>query len=612
MRRLSLLALVLCLAFPAYSKADDQGTSVSSTITKVTVFSDRAEVHREASVSLGGTTFVFEKLPGWVDEGSVRVGLVPADAGRIEDVRVVRTYLARSDDEKVLKAQEDVQAVTDELVALNDEVKVLESQAAQIEAIKAFSLEKLAKDMPTRDIKIETYDQTVKYIANALREIAKSKRAIEQKRRQLTPELAARQRKLQELMNLTQLEETSVLVAVEGNGRAVVELTYMLPGATWEPAHELRAAATDSSKVELTSYAVVSQTSGEDWSSAELTFSTQSSTESARIPELGALTLGDTGVQPRALQERAASFSRAMNAFEGQNRLWNEVNPANNKKVAQMDVYDNNLDQLYAVQTKTAAIFQEMQTRGTTARYKGAGKVAVRADGYPVRVRIGKALLAAEQAIVAAPELSLNAIRTVKMTNTGAQPLLPGGVALYQDGSFLGMTDLAFVAEGESFSVFMGVADQVKLARVLDRKFSTIQRGERTTLKVAFDVTVENLSDDTVVMDLTERIPLSDNRDIEVDKVEVTSKAGKKDPDSKGLVKWHLTLKGKEAQKFRVSYRVEYPTAVMQEMRRSRGAMKMKVQMEMQQKSMDFDGEEMELNAPAAAPAQIMNLEDVL
>lgn len=612
MRTLSLLLLGICLGLPTAAQAEDSPTPVSSTVTKVTVFSDKAEVHREATINLGGDTYVFQKLPGWVDESSVRVALVPADAGRIVDVRVVRDYLAKPDDEKVLKAQDEVQAITDELVALNDELQVLEAQAAHIEAIKAFSLEKLARDVPTRDIKVETYDGTVKFVANALREVMKAKRAVEMKRRQLTPELAARQRKLQELRNLTQLEETSVIVAVDGNGRGVLELVYMLPGATWEPAHELRAAANDPTKVELTSYAVVSQTSGEDWNGAELTFSTQSSTESSRIPELSALTLGDTGVQPRNLQERAASYDRARNAFEAQNRLWNDVNPNANKKVAKLEVYDNNLDQLYAVQTKTAVIFQQMQTRGTTARYLAAAKVPVRADGYPVRVRIGKAALAADSAVVAAPELSLNAIRTVKLTNTGSQPLLPGGVALFQDGAFLGMTEIGFVAEGEAFSVFMGVADKVKLSRVLDRKFSTIERKERTTMKVAYDVTVENLSGDTIVLDLTERIPLSDNKDIEVDKVEVT---GKKEPDSKGLVKWKLTLKPKETQKLRIQYRVEYPTAVMQEMRRTRGSMKMKVQMQMEKgNSYDFDEQTIdgEMNAPAPAPAQIMNLEDLL
>ena len=69
--------------------------TLSSRIGEVTVFSDRARVTRTATVGLrkAPVTFAIEKLPGWVDDGSVRVALSPPDAGRIVDVRVKRTHL---------------------------------------------------------------------------------------------------------------------------------------------------------------------------------------------------------------------------------------------------------------------------------------------------------------------------------------------------------------------------------------------------------------------------------------------------------------------------------------------------------------------------------------
>ena len=99
--------------------------------------------------------------------------------------------------------------------------------------------------------------------------------------------------------------------------------------------------------------------------------------------------------------------------------------------------------------------------RGTTAQFKGLSPAKVRADGRSVRVPIGRLRLKAKQAIVAAPEQSLNAAQTLELLNESPQPLLPGNVALYQAGSFLGMTDLGFVASGERFSLFLSVADQI-------------------------------------------------------------------------------------------------------------------------------------------------------
>jgi hypothetical protein len=117
----------------------------------------------------------------------------------------------------------------------------------------------------------------------------------------------------------------------------------------------------------------------------------------------------------------------------------------------------------------------------------------VRGDGHPVKLFIGSSVLQWTQKIVAAPEQSLNAARTLAMTNSTGMPLLPGKVALYQDGSFLGMTDVAVIAKGERFSLFLSVADHLKLTRELDRKQSSLVRKTRSQMQVAFIVTVENL-----------------------------------------------------------------------------------------------------------------------
>jgi uncharacterized protein (TIGR02231 family) len=557
--------------FASWPAAADEPepTALSSKIQQVTVFSDRAQVTREAAVRLPGSpaTYVFRKLPGWVDEGSVRVALIPAEAGRIAEVRVRRDYLARSTDESYLKAQAAVQEIADQIAALDDELKILAAQHKQVEDVKVFAMDKVPKDAAVKDIKIETYGQVVGFVAQSLRDIATARRAIELKKRELLPELTSRQRKLQELQGMTQLEETSIYVTLEGGGgkSGHLKLTYMLPGATWEPAHELRVAGSNPDSAEIVSFAVVSQTCGEDWEGATLYFSTQSSTESNRIPQVSALLLGEGVSAVRIMQEQAASFSRAQAAFEGQNRMWNQYKAPqllNNR----MDVYDNNLDQLQLAQGRSAAVFEQLQQRGTTAHFEGEGKPTIRADGSPVRVRIGTTTLKAELAVVAVPEQSLNAVRTLKMVNVGTQPLLPGAVAIHHDAAFMGMTDMDFVAEGEEFAMFLGVADQIKLSRVLDRKKSSLDRKKRTIMRVAFVLTVENLSDKQVLLSLSDRIPISANQAIAVDEIQVT---GDKKPDARGLLAWKLDMAPKEKKTIRFSYRVQYPPDLVQEMHRA-------------------------------------------
>jgi len=78
---------------------------------------------------------------------------------------------------------------------------------------------------------------------------------------------------------------------------------------------------------------------------------------------------------------------------------------------------------------------------------------------------------------------------------------------------FLGLTETEFVAPGESFSLYVGVADEIKLSRTLDKKRSELKRGgQRTKVQASFLVNVENLSDQTVAVQLADRIPVSRER----------------------------------------------------------------------------------------------------
>jgi len=327
-----------------------------------------------------------------------------------------------------------------------------------------------------------------------------------------------------------------------------------MPGATWEPAHELRAVGASPQAVQVASFAVLSQTTGEDWEDAALFFSTQSPGETIRIPELETLLVGGDQVAAHS-QGKMSSFSKAQRVYAEQNAFWFE----NENPKSDVD-YGGNRRRQEAMQSRALVVVETLRKRGTTAHFVGRGKPTVRSDGRAIRVPIGEADLAATSRIIAAPEASLNAARTVELKNATGQPLLPGAVALFQEGAFLGVTDLDFVADGESFAVFLGVADQVKLSRMLDRRKSSIDRGRRTRMQVAFDIVVENLAAAEVSLKLTDRVPVSENRDVEV-KLGTIQPSAK--PDSKGILSWDLALKPGEKRALRLEYSVEYPQEIV-------------------------------------------------
>lgn len=549
--------------------AQSDSIALSSKVTKVTVYSDRARITRAAGakVTTEPTVFAFRNLPGWVDDGTVQVA---ASAGRIVDVRVDRQFLAKATDASWLELEAAHKVLTGKVNALRDELAVLDAQKVQIDSIKAFSLAKVTQDTIIGNVTVGAYGDVLTFISESLRKTAAARRATQDQLDALAPEVTASQRRLDDAKALMKLEETTVLVTLEATAPTTVqvELTYMLPGVTWEPMHELRASTTDAS-VELVSYAAVTQTSGEDWGGAELSFSTQSTTQAVRIPELEALTLGDTHTATSILTSRESSFTRASAAFVGQNELWNRVHARSEEReqINFEQVYSSNLESLHVVQGRTVSLFESLEKRGTTAHFKAQKAQSVRGDGHPVRLLIGRTVLPSTQEIVAAPEQSLNAARTVAMVNGTGQALLPGKVALYQDGTFLGVTDLEFIAAGEKFSLFLSVADHLKLTRQLDKRHSSVVRKTRTQMQVMFVITVENLASTPTTFTLADRIPVSENKDIKVDKVTITPPTK---PDSQGLLHWKLTLAPGEKRELRVGYQVEYPSELMIETHRRR------------------------------------------
>ena len=551
------LFLMISLAGPLWA-ADDVNV-VASKITAVTVYADRAQVTRTAvNVPLGGR-LAFEKLPGWIDEGSIRVGLMPPDAGELVDVQIEKTFLARPEDEEIRKAEQAVVEIRDQLNELDDETAVLDAQARQLDAIRAFSLDKLPKDAAVREIKVEEYGNVVKFIGSSMLDIAKAKRDLEKKRRDLQPEAAARQKKLNDLHLKAQLEQRRVIIATNARpgATATVTLTYMLPGTTWEPVHELRAAA-DGNSVVVASYAVVTQTTGEDWEGAALTFSTQRPNAMERIPELEALLVESGRSLAKVVADRGRTFGLALNNYNEQNDAWNAVS----NKLEVQSIFAYNVKQQQATQMRVVEEFQKVQERGTTAQFAASAAQTVRTDGRAVRVLIGQTELDAAPRIVAAPIVSLNAVQTADLKNTGNQPLLPGKVLLYSEGTFVGTTVTEFVAPGESFTMFLGVADRIKLSRVLDQKRSSLNwTGKRKRMLVSFLVTAENLAEDPVTFQLTDRVPVSETEDIRVTGVRIQPEVK---PDAKGLLKWEVALPAKEKKEFRIEYTLDYPPDLLQ------------------------------------------------
>ena len=75
-------------------------------------------------------------------------------------------------------------------------------------------------------------------------------------------------------------------------------------------------------------------------------------------------------------------------------------------------------------------------------------------------------------------------------------------------------------------------------------------------MQVSFVVTAENLADKPVALQLADRIPVSETEEVRVIGVRIQPEVV---PDAKGVLRWEVSLAGREKKDFRVDYTLEYP-----------------------------------------------------
>jgi uncharacterized protein (TIGR02231 family) len=543
--------LALLVAVGLARAAEPQ--ALTTQITAVTVYADRAQVTRSGTVDLTAepTRFTVTRLPGWIDVESVRVALDPSSAGQVLDVAVETAYLAQASEESTRVAQAAARDVGDELAAMGDEERTLGEEIARLEALRALSLDKVPRELAVGEVKLKNLGETMSFVTETVRSDRKQLRALAKKRRDLEPVLAQRQKELSDLQARSQLQQSTVVVELKGSGRAQVRIAYLTPGAAWEPQGELRVSrgGTGGTTVTVLQTASVMQTTGEDWTAAKLSFSTQNPSDMLDVPRAKRLVLDRNGQGLGAVIDNGGeSFSRAQARYA-----------ALNESVAKAKIdWRDSLQRQTEAQGRAVERFSKISSRGTTAHFAALSERTVRADGKPVRVPIASGDFLASTRLVAVPEISLNAVRVVDLVNGGSTPILPARVMLYEDGAFVGRSELEFVAPGESFSAFLGVHDGVKLERALDRKSSALRRrGKRTEMALSFVVSAENLGSTPQTIEMSERIPIAQTEEIEVSDVDLPRKLK---PDAQGVVRWTETIPARTKLTWRVGYRLEYPT----------------------------------------------------
>lgn len=540
-----LVLLILCAA-PVPCAADT--VQAESRITAVTVFADRAGVTRVARVTLprGTTTLRVAPLPSHVDPASVTAkGVGEADV-TLYGVRLVTTQLETPQDPRAKALEEDLRMARQRQQRLETLKQVLAREREYLDSIRAASSEQIGKDLITKSPSAADAESILAFLDAAYLKNLDRQQEAEMSLEELARHLDKLRRELAELAQGRHQQETAILVDLEAHqaGPFTLEVSYRLPGATWQSAYEARA-QTASDQVELVSYGLVRQQTGEAWDDVRLTLSTAKPAMAGSMPDLEPWFLRPW--QPVPVMSMAAQMKYAAAPAErGKADAWLE----------------DRVDKVDEQEAKIAVAVVEAQ--GPAVTFTLPKPVSIPADWQPYKVPVGAQRFSATLAYETTPRLLPYAFLRAKVRNTTDTLLLPGSVSVFLDGAFVATASLKQVAPSEEFDLDLGVDERVKVERRqlkerVDVSLLPGLRGKMQSTDYEFLTTVENFTGLGITVTAFDQVPVSEREEILVESVQRSPGKVEQDPEKPGVFRWAIDLTPGQKQELRLSYRVRHP-----------------------------------------------------
>lgn len=417
-------------------------------IVRVTAYEDRAEVVREAQVELlgGRETLLLEGLTPLVSQDRVVATLRrledPAETTtqaetvtNIDDVRVEHRWIETRGDEVGLDRElenaawlKDVedrarQAHKNLRAAEEAVARLLEQRQALASMVTRYGTEiggVLTRGLPVKAGALEEGLKAFEAAAAPLGpELAKARADADQALRRVESlEILVIRNQNREMRYISE-----VWLTVSGEpGPARLTVSTVIPCGLWRPSHEAHLAR--DGEVDWSTHATVWQKTGEDWNDVELTLSTARPSAGAKLPSLKPDVL--------RLREKTKEEKKKIHVEHRHEEV-----PRADLAGAAPGVYDG----------------------GVARELRPAGRVTIPSDGRPHRVAVGSFTSAARVEKVAIPELSPHVFHRATLHNRGGAPLLAGPVTLISKGSWVGIGDLSYVADGEEFDLSLGSDD---------------------------------------------------------------------------------------------------------------------------------------------------------
>jgi uncharacterized protein (TIGR02231 family) len=497
-------------------------TDVSAPVRAVVVYPGRAAITRQAELTLdaGLHDLRFLQLPETIQSSTIQARLRG-------EARVLEVQYSE---------QPAAQFSTPETVALDVEIErhrarlaELEQQAALIDMQENFLRQvgvRAAADTTdvggTDRLDLDAVREQLEFLTTEQSKLLQQRSDYQRAHRDLTEALRVAEARRQAIAGSSQMMRlATVSLSVPAPGDIGVDLTYLVAGANWQPAYNIRAAA-DGSAVEIEYDGMLTQRTGEDWNDVQLSLSTAQPMLAANPPTI---TPWIIDVQDR----RATATPAPRSAVEPSDLAfpWQRGRGAG-----------DDLGLAEAV----------MAGQGSAVSYVLPSRATVKSNvRQQQRSRITTVTTTAEFVHVATPLLTEAVYIRGELTNASEYLLLPGEASIYAGHDYIGPTYFAGVGAGGTFDLYFGIDPAVRATRQIISEKTSKTGLLGGGLKTSFDyrIEIDNGAGKGLMLELWDRQPIARNSQITIDLVGLTHALATdaeyvEELKPQGLLKWRL------------------------------------------------------------------------
>ncbi|MCB1519853.1 MAG: mucoidy inhibitor MuiA family protein [Hyphomicrobiaceae bacterium] len=561
MRTALVLAVLTATSIPSFAETVPLATKIEA----VTVYPAGAEVVRVGRAKLVGGVhaLVLSDLPPEAISGSVRVEGKSAGALEIGAVDTRRMFVpqhgeAAAETERK-RIEKEIETLTDRRQLSQDMITAADTQRALVTNLASLP----NRPPPTSSGGVtptENWSEVLALMATSLKDIAQARIAAETATRDIDRQINDLRGKLASLAPTSE-ERTEVKVAVKAGGDLEADITvrYQVPNASWSPSYDARLTTGTKAKapsLALLRRATITQRTGEAWDNIALQLSTTRPTAGTSAPELHPIAVDFEIERP----EPVAAAPPAGGV--GRRYMADRVAPEPESDAVRIQ---GEVTRKRAMPAKVAATrsMANVVIAPFQAIYAVPGLTTVANTGEAKGVALATDTFEPTLLARAVPKRDAKAFLYAKFDTPRGSPLLPGTVALFRDGTFVGNGRLPLLAGGEKHELGFGADDLVRIRHTVAEE----KRGETGLISSSrtdernYRMSVKNMHERAVDVTLLDQIPVSRNEEIKVELVGRQPPTKRDVDDKRGVMAWEQKVEADEEKVIEFGYRVIWPAA---------------------------------------------------